>query len=122
MLVCSLIAAGLLAACGVTSRYEETGLRLSRTEHLAALYGIAKAWRPLGRGYAYALSDQENARARFFLDSCVSELTARFRPAPGPALRAVQIGECMQARGWHLVVEELVARPRSRAAMSSGYR
>ena len=53
-----------------------------------------------------ALSDEEDMRGRFWLSACVNELAARFTPAPESAVRALQIAECMQARGWHLVVRE----------------
>lgn len=110
-LVLSLVAAALLPACNETSRYDATAAELTRAEYPTAFYGFAKAWKPLGKGYAYALSKDERVRAQFFLDSCISELTARFASAPGPAVRAVQIGECMEARGWHLALEELIATP-----------
>jgi hypothetical protein len=37
--------------------------------------------------------------------------SARFTPAPGSAARAAQLAECMEARGWHLVVRESNVAP-----------
>jgi hypothetical protein len=62
----------------------------------------------MGRDHTYALSDDDILRREFLVGSCISELTARFVPAPGPALRAVQLLDCMEARGWHLVVEDVI--------------
>ena len=84
-------------------------MALSGIEYPASFYGFSKAWKPLSRDRAYALSDDDILRREFLVGSCVSELTARFVPAPGPALRAVQLLECMEARGWHLVVEDVIA-------------
>jgi hypothetical protein len=109
-----LVAAGLLTACSSPSDYAATAMKLAGTEHPAPTYGLSKAWKPLGKSHAYTPSDQENVRMQFFLDSCVSELTARFKPTPSRAVQAVQIGECMQARGWHLVLEERIAASASR--------
>jgi hypothetical protein len=106
-LVFALAAAGALSACGATTRYGTTALELSGAASPAPADRLASAWKPLDRGYSYALSDEERVRARFFLDSCVSELTARFEPPPSRAIRAAQISDCMRARGWHLVVEEV---------------
>jgi hypothetical protein len=61
---------------------------------------------PVGRSSSESLSEEEEMRGQFWLESCLSELGARFAPAPTPAVRALQIGECMQARGWRLVVRE----------------
>jgi hypothetical protein len=102
------LAFGLLPACSAPSPYDATAVALARAERPTAFYGLAKDWKPLGKGYSYEISEEESVREQFFLHSCISELTARFDPAPGPALRAVQLSECMQARGWHLALEELI--------------
>ena len=101
-----LFVAALLAGCGPASPYESTATELSQTERAALRVGFSKTWKPVSRNFSAALSEGENARGRFWLASCVSELTARFTPAPRKTVRAVQIAECMAARGWHLVVRE----------------
>jgi hypothetical protein len=103
----ALLAAGVPAACSpMPAPYEATAAALVRTEHVAASAGFSKAWAPLGRNFSEPLSEDDEIRLRFWLDSCVSELTARFTPAPGATVRALQIAECMGARGWHLAVRE----------------
>ena len=85
--------------------YESTAAALAREER-GPFADFAKAWVPLGETSAESLSVDDESRRRFWLDACVAELGSRFEPAPGSAVRALQIGECMQARGWHLVVRE----------------
>jgi len=87
------------------SPYESTAAELALEEHVP-LVDFVKAWAPLGASSAASLSADDEARRRFWLDACVDELGGRFVPAPGSVVRALQIGECMQARGWHLVVQE----------------
>ena len=101
-----LLAAASFAACSPLPPYESTAAELIRTEHVTSTFSFAKAWAPLGRGSDKSLSETDKIRVKFWLDSCVSELAARFAPPPGAAVRALQIGECMEARGWHLVVRE----------------
>lgn len=60
----------------------------------------------MGRSFPESLSADDVMRGKFWLDSCVSELTARFAPAPANTVRAIQIAECMAARGWRLDVRE----------------
>jgi hypothetical protein len=92
--------------------YESTAAELLRTERVTSSFGYSKEWAPPGRESATSLASVEEIHRKFWLDSCVSELDTRFTPAPGPAVRAVQIAECMEARGWHLVVREAsTARP-----------
>lgn len=109
--VCALLAAAVSAGCSAPAQYASTAEALSRTERPTAFYSLAKAWKPLGRNYSYAIPGDENVRAQLFLRSCIDELAGRFDPAPVSAVRAVQIGECMHARGWHLVLQESIAPP-----------
>jgi hypothetical protein len=102
----SLFAAALLSGCSPGSPYESTATELSQTEHAAPRVAFSKTWKPVSRDLSAALSEDENVRGKFWLDSCVSELSARFTPAPGETVRALQIAECMSVRGWHLVVSE----------------
>ena len=94
----------LLGACSRPPAYELTAIELSTTERVTPEVAFVKAWKPIGKSFADALSDEEQARGEFWLASCVSELTARFLPAPRDAVRALQLTECMQARSWHLAV------------------
>jgi hypothetical protein len=108
--VAAVFAAGVPAACSpMPARYEKTAAELVRTEHVATSVDFSKAWAPLGRDFWEPLSEEDEIRLGFWLDSCVSELTARFTPAPDAPVRAVQIAECMAARGWHLTVRETPA-------------
>jgi len=100
-----LLAAGVLAACSPLSPYQSTAAKLAQTEHALPAVTFVKEWQPARETFAESPADAR-ARGRFWLDSCVSELSARFTPAPGSAARAAQIAECMDARGWHLVVRE----------------
>jgi hypothetical protein len=104
-----LLAAGSLAACSPLPPYESTAAELTRIEYVDAAVGFSKAWKPEGRRSSEPLSKEDEIRGEFWLDSCLSELSARFTPAPATAVRALQIAECMQARGWHLVVREFNA-------------
>jgi hypothetical protein len=104
--IVGLLAAALLAACSPMSPYESTATELALREQAAPFVGFSKAWAPLGTDSLESLSVDDAIRGRFWLDSCVSELAARFTPAPGTTVRALQIAECMEARGWHLVVRE----------------
>jgi hypothetical protein len=104
----TLVAAAFLPACSSMSAYESTAVELSSPERVASFYGFSKTWKPRGKDADYVLSDDEQVRLEFFLSSCISELTARFSPPPGTLLRAIQILECMNARDWDLVVEELI--------------
>jgi hypothetical protein len=105
-----LLAAGVLAACSPLSPYQSTAAKLEQMELVRPSVTFIKEWQPVRRTVAESPAD-ESARGRFWLDSCVSELSARFTPAPGSAARAAQIAECMQARGWHLVVRESNVAP-----------
>jgi hypothetical protein len=108
-LVCTFGVAACSFACSSVPPYEATAMALSGTEYSASFYGFSKAWKPIGRDRTYALSDDDILRREFLVGSCVSELTARFVPPPGPALRAIQLLDCMEARGWHLIVEDVIA-------------
>jgi hypothetical protein len=101
-----LLAAALVAACSPLPPYESTAAELARSGRAASSVEFSTEWKPMSRNLSEALSDDENVRGRFWLNSCVSELSARFTPAPRGAVRALQIAECMEARGWHLVVRE----------------
>jgi hypothetical protein len=97
------LAVALLGACSEPSAYEATAIELAATERVGAV-AFAKAWKPVGTSIADALSDEDRVRGEFWLASCVNELAARFVPAPRDAVRALQITECMQARGWRLAI------------------
>jgi hypothetical protein len=103
-----LLVAGVLAACGSVSPYRSTAAELVRTEHFVST-DFSMTWTPLDRDAEKSLSEDDESRRRFWLDSCVNELSARFAYAPGNAVRAVQIAECMYVRGWHLNVRDSVA-------------
>lgn len=105
-LVLLLVAASFVGSCSARMSYEATASELSEIPRRPRQNGLVQDWRPLGEPYSYRLSSEERIRARFFLVSCADELEARFSSPPGRALRAVQIGECMQARGWHLAFDE----------------
>ena len=107
-----LLAAALVAACSPLPPYESTVAELARTGRGASSFEFSTEWRPKSRNFSAALSDEDNVRGDFWLRSCVSELGARFTPAPNGAVRALQIAECMEARGWHLVVRESNVPPR----------
>lgn len=107
-----LLAAALVAACSPLPPYEATAAELARTGRGVSRVEFSTEWKPLLKAFSEALSDEENARGRFWLSSCVNELGARFTPAPKGAVRALQIAECMEARGWHLVVRESNAASR----------
>jgi hypothetical protein len=100
------LAAALVAACSPLPPYESTAADLVRAGRGTSLVEFSTEWKPLTKGFSEALSDEENVRGRFWLSSCVNELDARFTPAPNGTVRALQIAECMAARGWHLVVRE----------------
>jgi len=107
-----LLAAALVAACSPPPPYESTAAELVRTGRAASSVEFSTEWKPLRRNLSEALSDEESVQGKFWLSSCVSELAARFTPAPKGAVRALQIAECMEARGWHLVVRESNIPPR----------
>ena len=100
-----LFVAGVLGACSPVSPYQSTAAELARTEHFVST-GFSNTWKPLRRDTTESLSDDDEIRRKFWLGSCVSELSARFVPAPATAVRAVQIAECMYVRGWHLDVRD----------------
>lgn len=106
--VCGLLLACVLAACNPVSPYRSTAAELVRTEHVVSS-GFSTTWMPLGGDTSESLSEDDRLRRKFWLDSCVAELTARFVPAPGAAVRAAQIAECMYVRGWHLDVGDPAA-------------
>jgi len=102
----ALLMAGVLAACSPVSPYKSTAAELGRTEHFLS-NGSSTAWTPLDWDTpGSSLSEDDELRREFWLDSCANELSARFVPAPRPAVRAVQIAECMYVRGWHLDVRD----------------
>jgi hypothetical protein len=100
----------LLPACSRLPAYEATAAALT------AAGRFSTEWKPMTRELSAVLTDEEDLRGKFWLSSCVNELAARFTPAPENAVRALQIAECMQARGWHLVVVESPALSRVPAA------
>jgi hypothetical protein len=101
-----LLAASVLAACSSASPYAATAAKLTRTEHIAPGVDFVKEWQPARRPFPESLSADDEIRGKFWLDSCISELTARFVPPPANTVRALQIAECMGAHGWHLAVRE----------------
>jgi len=109
--------AALVAACSPLPPYESTAAALAGRHAPSARF--ATEWKPVSRDLSAPLSADESVRGDFWLRSCVSELTARFTPAPEGAVRALQIAECMEARGWHLVVRESAGLSRAAAADAS---
>lgn len=103
-----LLVAGVLAACSSISSYRSTAAGLVRTEHFVSA-DFSMTWTPLNSDAEESLSEDDELRRRFWLDSCANELGARFVFAPGNAVRAVQIAECMYVRGWHLDVRDSAA-------------
>jgi hypothetical protein len=104
----ALLAAGVLAACSAVPPYRSTATELVQTEHVVST-AFSKSWAPLDGDAFGSLSEDDELRRSFWLDSCVNELGSRFVPAPRAAVRAVQIAECMYVRGWHLSVRDSVA-------------
>jgi hypothetical protein len=104
--ITELLAASVLAACSPAPPYASTAAKLARSQHIAHGVYFVKEWQPMGRSFPESLSADDVMRGKFWLDSCVSELTARFAPAPANTVRAIQIAECMAARGWRLDVRE----------------
>ncbi|HVY63424.1 MAG TPA: hypothetical protein VHH11_01230 [Gammaproteobacteria bacterium] len=98
------LALTVLAGCSQPSAYESTANELSTTERGTPGMELAKAWKPIGRSFTDALSGEDQARREFWLSACISELTARYVPAPRDAVRALQLADCMQARGWRLAI------------------
>ena len=74
-------------------------------ERTASGVRFVKEWQTV-RSSADDQRPHDDYGSEFWLGSCVSELTARFTPAPADPVRAAQIAECMQARGSRLAVRE----------------
>ena len=106
------LVAAVLQGCSAISAYESTAAELSGIEYTGVIDGFEKLWKPLGKDGAYSLSQEEAVRGGSDLDSCISSLSERFvvphRSVPSRELRVVQLLDCMQSRGWHLVVTEVL--------------
>jgi hypothetical protein len=65
-------------------------------------------WTPIGTGVNYSLSAVESDRFSADIDACVSELSKGTVGLPSEAARAAQLMTCMEPRGWHVAIEEVL--------------
>jgi hypothetical protein len=88
--------------------YEATALKLGRTEYVSPGAGYAVKWTPIGTGVNYSLSAVESDRFNADIDACVSELSKGTVGLPSEAARTAQLMRCMEPRGWHVAIEEVL--------------
>jgi hypothetical protein len=88
--------------------YEATALKLGNTEYVSPDAGYAMKWVPIGKGADFVLSAVEITRFNADIDTCVSELSKGSVALPSEAVRTAQLIACMEPRGWHVAVEEVL--------------
>jgi hypothetical protein len=96
-----------LFGCKTTGTYEQTSLDLTGLELVEQHWGYHKSWAPLGSKDGYDMTDAQKEQQAQSLSQCIKKLKASHVNKPNPAFRAVQLIDCMESFGWHLVVEEL---------------
>jgi hypothetical protein len=83
-------------------------LKLGRTEYVSAGAGYDLKWTPIGKGVNYSLSSVEIDRFNTDIDACESELSKGTVGPPSEAARTAQLMTCMEPRGWHVAIEEVL--------------
>jgi hypothetical protein len=110
--------AGAVVTCGCATSshrdpdrragYEATALTLGRTEYVSPDAGYDAKWTPIGKGADHVLSSAEITRLNTDIHACVSELSKGTLALPSEAVRAAQVITCMEPRGWHVTVNEVL--------------
>jgi hypothetical protein len=75
---------------------------------VSASAGYDMTWTPIGKDAHYLLSTTEINRFDADIDACVSELSKGAFPLPSEAVRTAQLIACMEPRGWHVTVDEVL--------------
>lgn len=97
-----------LVGCATNSNYKSSADNLLRTEYPKPYYGVTKSWKPLGKNHEYNLSDIESNQSSLDSDFCINDLSSKYPFRSSEALRVLQIIDCMEAKGWHLEMEEIL--------------
>ena len=112
----TLVCAVVLSGCATTAHrvpdrragYEATALKLGKTEYVSPGAGYVMKWTPIEKGADYTLSTVEITRFNADIDACVSDLSKGTVALPSEAVRTAQLIMCMEPRGWHVAVEEVL--------------
>jgi hypothetical protein len=94
--------------CTSQSKYESSAHEMLRDEYPQSNYGFLKSWNPTGKSYEYQLSENEIEKSSVDLESCIKQLSLKYIRPPKEVLRSLQIVKCMEAKGWHLEIEEIL--------------
>lgn len=98
----------LLVGCTAQSKYGSSSSEMLRTEYFKPNLGLLKSWKPLGKSYEYQTSEYEKEQIALSLEFCIEHLSSKYPSAPREPVRAIQIVECMKAKGWGFEIEEIL--------------
>ncbi len=112
----TIVSAATLCGCASSAHrgadrragYETTALKLGQTEYVSPGAGYDMRWTPTGKGVNYSLSAVEINRFNADIEACVSELSKGAVGLPSEAVRTAQLMTCMEPRGWHVAIEEVL--------------
>ena len=88
--------------------YEATALKLGNTEYVSPGQGYMMDWSPIGKDATYMLSAVDITRFNADIGACVSSLSKGTFALPSEVVRTAQLIACMEPRGWHVTVDEVV--------------
>lgn len=112
-----LMAAGfMLSGCAtqtpqltpVAQEYTQTARKLWATTDVGPATAYETKWTPAGKDASYFLNADEITRANADVDLCIADLSKSAEFSPPEVTRAVQLMDCMAAKGWHVSVRELL--------------
>lgn len=98
----------LLVGCTTKSIYKSSADNLLRAEYPQPYHGFLKSWKPLGKKFAYELTEKESQQSYLDVEFCIENLYLKYSFPPSETLRVLQIIECMRTKGWHVEVEEIL--------------